>query len=522
VLPETQTAPTRQFQENIVAVAILLSAWLVTTVVFWMGYVGGDDLFYARYAFLLHRPPLNWWEFRMPFILALRASFFAFGPSELAAALPTLMASLGILTAVIWFLGWTKRPAWQTVAGGLIAATLPLDVGFRSVPLAGFLAGGMLALGTVCLLKENSRVWACGSLLLATAFVTHEVSIFYVSILCLTALAFDRKRFFRPVLLCVVLSAGATLVECVVYKALLGDWLARFRMAEGTTSVLTAGTDPDTLITGLRFYTWPLENLLFCKSFGIDLILVLVFGILAWRSFKQEYRILFITMFLTWAWLGYGSQVPWAYKPFYRQMHYYFPLTFCIAVLLPYSLATVLGRRATLARGIVGVAVALHLACLAAGGRWGQNVDVSRDLLQYAKSHPDRTFLTDVRTMNQMYVLAGFRLPPNVVCLNGPGAEDLLVNKEPPGTPGFRFSELPVNGVLVNLEGVYHGGQVEAAFARYLDRQEGKRERIAPVQYRLLFRPFARFAHLPQFAVRSLGGEVRWLQPASRPSDAQR
>lgn len=522
MLPNTQTAPARQVQRNIGAAVIVLSAWLVTTVAFWVGYAGGDDLFYARYAFLLHRAPLNWWEFRIPFILALRASFFAFGPSELAAALPTLMASLGILAAVIWFLGWTKRPAWQTVAGGLIAATLPLDVGYRSVPLAPFLAGGMLALGTVCLLKENSRVRACGSLLLATAFVTHEVSVFYVSVLCLTALAFDKKRFFRPVLLCVVLSAGATLVECVVYKVLLGDWLARFRTAAATSSGLVAGLDPDMGISGLRFYTWPLENLLFCKSFGIDLILVLVFGILAWRSFKQEHRILFIATFLTWAWLGYGSQVPWAYTPFYRQMHYYFFLTFCIAVLLPYSLATVLGRRATLARAIVGVVVALHLACAAAGGRWGQSVDVSRDLLQYAKNHSDRTFLTDVFTMNQMYVLAGFRLPPNVVCLNGPGGEDLLVNKEPPGTPRFRFREIPVNGVLVNLEGVYSGAHVEAAFARYLGRQGGKRERITPVQYKLLFRPFAQFAHLPQFAVRSLGGEVRWLEPGSQSGGAQR
>ena len=156
-------------------------------------------------------------------------------------------------------------------------------------------------------------------------------------------------------------------------------------------------------------------------------------------------------------------------------------------------------RRERLAQGVVAVAILVHLACLAAGGRWGQAVDVSRELLAYAREHSDQTFLTDVATMNHMYVVGGFRFPANVVCLNGPAVDrHLLVNdllgsgqagqasistaafsapqtspahsktacfpgflgieryplviKEPPDRPRFHFPEVPIDNILLNLE----------------------------------------------------------------------
>ena len=82
------------------ALALCVAAWLAVTVFYWIGYVGTDDLFYARYAYLFHRAPINWWEFRIPAILAIRGSFLAFGPTEFAACLPSLLASLAIAGSV--------------------------------------------------------------------------------------------------------------------------------------------------------------------------------------------------------------------------------------------------------------------------------------------------------------------------------------------------------------------------------------------------------------------------------------
>src|SRR5271157_6642136 len=106
--------PWKEAYSRPLAIAFVALVWLVMTCIFWKGYVGSDDIFYARYAWLFHRPPINHWEFRLPIILAVRASFITFGPSEVAAALPTLLAALAILASVAWFVKWPVRWNWQT------------------------------------------------------------------------------------------------------------------------------------------------------------------------------------------------------------------------------------------------------------------------------------------------------------------------------------------------------------------------------------------------------------------------
>lgn len=492
------------------AVALVAIVWLFTTFIFFRGYVGSDDISYARYAFLFHRPPMNHLEFRIPAVMAIRASFFAFGPSELAAALPTLLASLGILASVACFVQWPARLNWRTEASMLLAATFPLDLGFRSIPGATYFATGFLAIGTVCLLKAGKRTQLLGAAVLSLGFVTHEITFFYVAILCLMALAFDRRRFWRPVIACIAISGCAVMIECATYQTLLGDPLARFKTSAATTTNLPIGYDPDTGIGGVRFFTWPVvENLVFTRAYGLYLLVLLLSGILAWKNLAKEQRILFCTVFLTWAWLGYGTQVPWAYKPLYRQIHYYGFVVFAVAALLPSTLGYVFAVRRRLAQGLVIVAIAVHLACfIPVGGHWGQAMNVSRQLLRYAREHRDQVFVTDVGTMNHMYALSGFQLPENVVCVNGPAVErHLRLNKEPPGTPKYRFPELPIDAVLINLEKVKERG-AEAEFVRYLNEHQGKRRRIAPVRYRGVFIPVLRFVTPKDFMVKSWGGEV--------------
>ena len=181
--------------------------------------------------------------------------------------------------------------------------------------------------------------------------------------------------------------------------------------------------------------------------------------------------------------------------------------------------------RERLAQGVVAVAILVHLACLAAGGRWGQAVDVSRELLAYAREHSDQTFLTDVATMNEMYVVGGFRFPANVVCLNGPAVDrDLLVN-DPlvnPDRPRFHFPEVPIDNILLNLEqmsGFHYFGlrpiphkKQDPDFSRYLEEHGAGRVRIAPVRYRLPFLPLIPLIGPKDFLVKNLGGEVVRVQ----------
>ena len=489
------------------AVSITLLCWLGVTWLFWIGYVGSDDMVYSRYAYLLHRPPINWWEFRIPSILAIRAAFSVLGPTELAAALPTLLSTAAIMVSVAWFVGWPSRLDWQTQSAMLIAVTFPLDVSFRSVPGASFFAGGFLALGTACMLKGSGKIPFMGSVLLIMGFAAHEVSVFYVGIVCLAALAVDFRRFIAPVAVCILIGLCTVAIESITYYVLLGEPLARLQTAAGTTTSLPIGYDPDTGLHGFRFFTWPLENLVYCRQFGFDLGLLFLAGCIAWKRLDDNQRILFLTALILWFWLGFGTQVPWAYKTFYRQMHYYSVLTLSIAVLLPATLRITLQGRERTSGVILGAAIMTHLVSLGAGGRWGQEFDVSRDLLNYARAHPQQTFLTDIATMNEMYVLEGFRLPENVIALNGPALRHLLVNKEPAGTPVVRFPERDVDAILVNRE-LISQREPEKEFTTYLKEHPGRTTEITPVAYRLIFVPLARFVENTRFAILSAGGEV--------------
>jgi hypothetical protein len=501
----TCVAPFWMRATSIIIVAV---AWLFFTAQFWVGYVGTDDIFYTRYAFLLHRPPTNWWEFRIPFVLAVRASFLAFGPSEFAAALPTLVASLVVMASVACFVGWPRAITWKTNSAMLLAATMPMDVAFRSVPGAPYFATAFLVAGTVCMITGRRLAQLAGALLLAVGFVAHEVSVFYIAALCATAVVCNRTRYFWPALACVIIAGLAFVLECVIYETLLDDAFARFRTAAATSASVPVGFDPDTGIGGVRFFTWPLETLIFCKAFGANLLLLLVAGIVSWKTFTVEQRIVFVAMYVTWAWLGFGTQVPWSYKPLYRQMHYYGPLIFGIASLLPVALWNAFERRRFMAKALIVFAIVSHCACIAAGGRWGEDVEVSRALLEYAHSQRDKTFVTDVETMNQMYALGGFQLPGNVVCINGPAVEKhLRLNKEPPGAPRFRFAEIDIDGILVNLERI--GGRgIEAEFQNYLSAHPGQHKPVAPVRWRPIFYPLVASGFRREFMVRSLGGEV--------------
>ena len=139
----------------LLAILAVLAAWISTTWLFWVGFVGADDLIYSRYAFFFHHPPMNWWEFRIPEILAIRTSFMLFGASEFTAALPNLVGSLAFLFAVGWMIGW-PQDSWNKQLGMLLTAILPWDVAFRTLPAATHFAAVLSELARCCFSGELS------------------------------------------------------------------------------------------------------------------------------------------------------------------------------------------------------------------------------------------------------------------------------------------------------------------------------------------------------------------------------
>jgi hypothetical protein len=244
-----------------------------------------------------------------------------------------------------------------------------------------------------------------------------------------------------------------------------------------------------------------------------------VLGAALWRRLERWERVLLLAALLYFLWLGYGTQVPWAYRPRTRHFHYFIVLALPVGALLVPLIARFCKRYAAVA--LVGLVVASHALGLAAGGRWGRNVEVARALLAHARAHPAGTFLTDVATLNEMYALNAFRMPANVVCVaDERAARHLLVNA---GVPRERWQlrRAEVDAALVNHERVDR--PPDAPFRAFMEvAQKGRVEWRQTTAVKAVFRPVARLVGTRGFMIANAGGEVVALvgRPRNEPRAA--
>jgi hypothetical protein len=389
----------------------------------------------------------------------------------------------------------------------LLAATIPVDVIFSNYPVATSLSAGFLSLGIAALLQKEVRWRFAGASLLSFSFMIHEYCFYFVAIACLTALIFDFRGYLGAVAICVGLSFSFILLECLFYYFQLGSATYRFHL-----SAIGMGDDRIVEEAGgstIWFFLIPLRQLLFNRSLGVDLIALFSVGVFAFRSFTPQQRQLFVLTVCYWLWAGYGPMTPWEYKPPSREIRLFFPYILPISYLLPSAIAVVFSHR--LALLTIGLVVATHVICLAGGGRWGQSSRIARELLDYATAHSHTRFVTDIKTLNDMYIANNCRLPDNVVCVPSPRSDEvLLVNREPDPLP-VRLDTSGVTAYLHNREVDHqsHEPELEDFLSARTRQVTAQRPRIL----KLIFRPFSRWLPDNAFFVLNDGWEVIKIVP---------
>jgi hypothetical protein len=384
---------------RLLAITIVLAIWLAARLIFWIGFAGSDDGFYARYAYLMHREPINQWEFRALSVWIMRVVFLALGPSEFSATLPSLLSSATMLGAIAWYVGWpNKSLEWTAQGSMLLAALLPLDVVMASYPGASSISIGFLAWGVVLMLDDKRNTSLVGAVLLSLAFVAHEFCFYYIAIFCLIELAVDWRKYRKPVALCVLLSAGYLIAECATYAMVYGRPFMRFQAMGGIAHEDRIQIEAQG--SAALFFLMPLRLLVFNKGFGMGFVALFAVGALCWNRLERTQRVLLSSAVVYWIWMGYGPMVPWEYKPPSREIRLYFPLAIALCSLLPSALDRTFAS-GRLAQAIVILLMAIQLVCLTGGGRWGQHFRVSQQLLSYARARQEEWFLTDVRTWNE-------------------------------------------------------------------------------------------------------------------------
>jgi len=434
-------------------------------VFFFVGLTGSDDLRYMRYAAMWDRIPANTWEARLVGNGLTAASMAMFGRNEVAAAVPSMLASAVVLACVLyWCL--RRKSAHYAFCGGMLVAVLPIDVEMATTVSPHMVMVGFMSIGTLLFVTQSNRIgWrALGALFLALGFVTHFAGVYYVAALCAAALFVDHRRYLSSVLFT---AAGCALllgIEIGVYSVLFSEPLARFQACLVETGYVKPIMPH--LADGswnIEYFTWPIKNLLFSKAFGVSLIVVFVAGWVRYRAIEPTDRILVLTIALFWIWMSFGSEVPWRYVSFDRISRFLHPLTPAVAVLF----AVLIGTRRSwwLSSTAISCVFAICVLNLMGGGPWGQNVRVSEELLAYVEAHPNKRYLADYRTLNEMYVLNGVRHVDNVVGIeDGHGSRMLdrstaLLDEDVAATS--------IDGVLVNVLNLPHAAPFERFLGQY-------------------------------------------------------
>ncbi|MCH7703998.1 MAG: hypothetical protein IIB61_02710 [Planctomycetes bacterium] len=392
--------------------------WLIVRAIFFLGIAGSDDMYYMRFAAEWDRSPLTHWEARLVGNGLTALSISALGRSELAATLPSLLASGVILACVlIWCrLRGSLRYAWWA---GLFTAVVPLDVELGTSISPHTIMAALMVVGTLAYLWPTNTTAArwVAAVCLSLGVVTHFAGVYYVAALAVAGLIVDYRRYLPIVLRTMIVGVALLVADMAVFHFMFGDAFCRFRVCQAETTYIIHMV-PRSLDGSFDWerFLWPIRNLFFSKALGIAIPIILV---VAWRNRRRmepSDRIGVLAFCGFWCWISFGSEVPWKYVPFDRMTRFMHPALFLIAGMFAVGVA---GRRRSWMSMVAGATViATFMLNLLCGGSWGQNAKISRELLAYTRDHPGRRFVTDYHTLNEMYILNGVESVPNVATID--------------------------------------------------------------------------------------------------------
>lgn len=390
-------------------VVACLAVWLLMRVVFFVGFEGSDDMQHVRYANLWDRAPASHWEARLVANALIGGAMKAFGYTEWAATLPSLLGSLMILATTLLACRWlgTIQQAWWA---GMLVAVVPLDISNATIVSAHTLMVGFLTAGSLAFVMapESRRASGIAAVCLSLSVVVHDNAVLYVGALAIAALIIDRRSYLRPVIALCFTGVVFMLADMIVFRLLFGDALLRLRLSS------SASRDPSLLgpLT-LQMALWSVQQVIADKPFGIAVCLASIGVAIHHRHFSRPVRVLCLAAALFWLLISFGSSVPWTYRPFARVARYLHPLVLTVA--LTFAASIVHARHKRLATAVGVAALVICPLILSSGGTWGQSIRTSQELLSYALQHPEQTFVTDVYTANEMYIVNGLTTPANVV-----------------------------------------------------------------------------------------------------------
>jgi 4-amino-4-deoxy-L-arabinose transferase-like glycosyltransferase len=399
----------------IYSIVLLFICWIMLRICFFAGFFGFDDLHYMRYALSWDRIPANHWETRLIFNSLLRLSFYIFGFSEVTAAIPTMFASLVFMYGT-FFVVLRICNIYYAFYAGLMAALLVRDIiGTTNMDPLAF-ANMFIVLGTACILfAKHPRQYLLAGCLLGISVFVHLTSIFYLGMLSL-AIWIQRDTDFQWKKSISVMGSGLftfCLLNFTSFYFWTGDPFYEFKIA--SSSHIKNSEYLLTLEYNMEWFLWPVKTFIISQSYGILLSITFFFMVTAWKRQPQQIRFICLLTVFYWLWISYGTQTPTRYIPLDHSIRYWYPMALPACILAAKALSELKNRflRVLYLAGTIG----LPLLFLLSSGTWGQNIEITKELMAYAKQHPKTEFVADKYTLDEMYVLNACKSPANVFSL---------------------------------------------------------------------------------------------------------
>jgi len=311
----------------------------------------------------------------------------------------------------VFYIGLKYWSVSYAFLAALLAAILPRDIiSSTAVGVLAF-ANMFAALGMVFILtSKKDWQYILGGCFLGISIYSHISYIFFTGLVAFLMWGhkWPELQWKRGSIILVSALLTFMLLNFVSFYLLTGDPFYQYKLL----SNLFIRRHPTSYHPDLERLVWPIRNFIVSKFFGVMLSLPVILTFLSWKKQSDKVRFLCLLIFLTWIWMSYGTRTPFTYRPFGPRVRYWYPVALPVCLLSAQVFLDI--RRRILRIGYLILMLALPLAALTTGGPWGQNIEITKELMAYASKHPDTTFVTDSYTLNEMYILNGAKPPNNI------------------------------------------------------------------------------------------------------------
>lgn len=401
---------------------LVAALWVILRVLFFEGLWGVDDLAYVNFA-LSPGIPTDVFQARVLFNSSLILSFSLFGFGEWVASLPALIGSLLFLVAT-YLSGRALLGSRYGLLAAVLAAFLSLDVVFSTVPLPGSVANAFCAAGTALVLTHKGKYYdLLSAVLLGLSILTHLAFLFFLGPFLAAVVISEptRKNLLRVIRLGTFSIAVFLILDLSFYAIVAGDPLLHLEIIRSSHWAFPDVLLPLFLQAGEfnpEWFSWTLRHFLAGKGFGLMLSISVLGSLGLWSRLGGTRRLLFLVVLLGWLYLAFGTQQVFEYRPLEREERFWYPLALPLC-LLAASLVQLV-RDPLRQRLLAGALIVPMPLILLSSGPFGQNVEITKELLAHANSQTAVTFATDPQTLDEMFILGGRTLPPNVASFCGP------------------------------------------------------------------------------------------------------